>query len=300
MLRSVVIIGAGVVGTATGNALSSLGHDVQFVDVSAERRAALRRQGLSVSSTVELPPDRECIIFLALPTPATSDGYDLTWLKSGAFAVGAALASSAVPHTVVLRSTVSPGVCRGLLTEWLEESSGRSVDEGFRVASVPEFLRERHASSDALAPWVSVVGASNPSVQRELTELLEPLGGALYVFDDATTAEAVKIMHNCFNATKISFWNEMWLLCERLGLDQSDIGSVVAVSSEASFNPTYGTQGGFPFGGSCLPKDLDGLIGFADAIEVATPLIRAVRDVNQRVAELSVQLISPDTKLALA
>jgi UDP-glucose 6-dehydrogenase len=37
----------------------------------------------------------------------------------------------------------------------------------------------------------------------------------LRIFSDPTEAELIKCAHNIYNAAKISFWNEMWLIAVR-------------------------------------------------------------------------------------
>jgi UDPglucose 6-dehydrogenase len=96
----------------------------------------------------------------------------------------------------------------------------------------------------------------------------------------------VKCAHNIFNATKISFWNEMWMVADRLGFSSDEIASVVAKSSEGSINPNYGIRGGMPFGGACLPKDTYGFIGFATELGVDVPLLKSVALVNEKMEEL--------------
>ncbi|HEY8201359.1 MAG TPA: hypothetical protein VII47_08395, partial [Actinomycetota bacterium] len=96
----------------------------------------------------------------------------------------------------------------------------------------------------------------------------------------------VKCSHNAFNATKISFWNEMWRLSRHLGLDADAIAATVARSAEGSYNLEYGIRGGLPYGGVCLPKDTQGLLGFAGAEGVEMPLLRAVIEVNESMKRL--------------
>ncbi|MGH9038242.1 MAG: 2-dehydropantoate 2-reductase N-terminal domain-containing protein, partial [Acidimicrobiia bacterium] len=42
-----VIIGSGVVGTATGKGFADAGHSVQFVDINRARVEELRREGFA-------------------------------------------------------------------------------------------------------------------------------------------------------------------------------------------------------------------------------------------------------------
>ena len=55
---AIVIVGSGVVGTATGEGFLELGHDVTFVDISDRRVRELQDRGRSASTTVDLPADR--------------------------------------------------------------------------------------------------------------------------------------------------------------------------------------------------------------------------------------------------
>jgi UDPglucose 6-dehydrogenase len=102
----------------------------------------------------------------------------------------------------------------------------------------------------------------------------------LRTFDDPVTAELIKVVHNAFNATKISFWNEMWQLCQQLGINSDDVATTVARSAEGSTNPLYGIKGGLAFGGDCLPKDIDGLIKVGTDLGVDMCLLESVRAVN--------------------
>ena len=102
-----------------------------------------------------------------------------------------------------------------------------------------------------------------------LEGLLKPFGGEVRVFADPAEAEFVKCAHNIFNAAKISFWNEMWLVAREAGVALDPIAATVARSAEGSFNPQYGIRGGAPYGGVCLPKDTCGFLGFAAQMGVA-------------------------------
>ncbi|MGH2933964.1 MAG: 2-dehydropantoate 2-reductase N-terminal domain-containing protein [Gaiellaceae bacterium] len=279
-MSKIAVVGAGVVGTATGAGLAQVGHDVAFVDVDPARVDALRARGFAACDELQLA-DGPHIVFLTLPTP--NDGYrwHLDALLSGTAAVGEAIGESNAFQTVVVRSTVPPGCCEQQVVPRLEEASGRRLGEGFSVASNPEFLRARSALEDFLSPWMTVIGSRSPRTLERLTDLLAPFGGEVRRFSDPAAAELVKCVHNLFNATKISFWNEIWSVCSRLRLDSDAVASVVARSAEGSTNPEYGTRGGEPYGGACLPKDTKGFLGFAGELGVETPLLAAVDAVNE-------------------
>ncbi|MEV5412785.1 NAD(P)-binding domain-containing protein [Thermopolyspora sp. NPDC052614] len=285
-MARIFVVGSGVVGEATGKGFIAAGHNVTFIDIAPERIEALRAEGLDVRDGLELVDEPASFVFLTLPTPNVGHRYDLSAFEAGTASVGDALKAANAVHTVVVRSTVPPGTTEGLVKGLVEERSGKSVGEGFALASNPEFLRAASALDDFRWPWMTVIGSRSVRTIERLRELLAPFGGAMHTFADPAAAEFVKCAHNIFNATKISFWNEMWLVARELGLDLDPIAQTVARSAEGSFNPLYGIRGGAPYGGVCLPKDTQGFLGFAEGISVEMPLLRAVVEVNDRLTEV--------------
>jgi UDPglucose 6-dehydrogenase len=254
---------------------------------------------------LDLSAEPESFIFLTLPTPNDGWRYDLTAFTAGTAAVGEALAGSAALHTVVVRSTVAPGTTEGVVRPVLERHSGRSLGSGFRLAANPEFLRAASAAEDFRHPWMTVIASRDPRTVADLADLLAPFGGEMRTFADPAEAEFVKCAHNIFNATKISFWNEMWLVARELGLDLDPVAATVARSAEGSTNPQYGIRGGAPYGGVCLPKDTCGFLGFAAGIGVDMPLLRAVVHTNDRLTavvrsevEAATERAAPGVELA--
>ncbi|TQM13769.1 2-dehydropantoate 2-reductase N-terminal domain-containing protein [Pseudonocardia kunmingensis] len=286
MKTRIFIIGSGVVGAATGEGFLKAGHEVTFIDVSQPRIAELAARGFDVRSEIDLSDEPESLLFLTLPTPNDGHRYDLSAFSAGTAAVGRALAGSPTRHTVVVRSTVPPGTTEGLVKSTLEEHSGMVAGEGFGLASNPEFLRAVSAAEDFAHPWMTVVASRDPQTVERLRDLLSPFGGELRTFADPAQAEFIKAAHNIYNATKISFWNEMWLVAQKLGVDLDPIAATVARSAEGSINPEYGIRGGAPYGGVCLPKDTQGFLGFADRIGVDMPLLSAVVETNDRLAAI--------------
>jgi UDPglucose 6-dehydrogenase len=109
----------------------------------------------------------------------------------------------------------------------------------------------------------------------------------MLTYEDPTVAELIKCAHNNFNATKISFFNELWLVAQKLSVDPASVASAIAASAEASFNPHYGIEGGRPYGGACLPKDTKGFLGFAEDLGLDLPVLKATIEVNRRMEALT-------------
>jgi len=285
-MERVFVVGAGVVGKATGQGFAERGHTVTLVDVIPDRVAALRAEGLDARIGLDLRGEPESFVFLTLPTPHSGRRYDLSAFEQGVRDVGTALAESDEVHTVVVRSTVPPRTTDELVRPLLEQTSGKVEGTGFCLASNPEFLRAASAVEDFRWPWMTVIGARSKRVRERLSALLIPFGGELRVFDQPATAEMIKCAHNIYNAAKISFWNEMWRVCQTIGVDHDEVATTVARSAEASYNQEYGIRGGAPYGGVCLPKDTNGFLGFASQHEIDMPLLSAIIDVNESMADL--------------
>jgi UDPglucose 6-dehydrogenase len=284
--ENIVIVGTGTVGFAKGRALLEHGHRVDFVDSSSTRREELISQGFSCGEDVKLG-STSSIIFVCVPTPASSDGYDFTILRQSLEHIGGKLAASASRHVVVVCSTLSPRTTERVVIPTLEKSSGGAEGKAFDVALVPEFIRTPHALEDSRTPWMTVIGARHNEVRSRLMALLEPFGGEIRVTNELVAAELIKVTHNAYNAAKISFFNEMYRLASAVDVDGHFVAEVVSRSAEGSTNPQYGIRGGSAFSGACLPKDLDGLIAFAETLGVDVPVLEATRWINQTFAAMT-------------
>ncbi|GAB6901621.1 2-dehydropantoate 2-reductase N-terminal domain-containing protein [Kineosporia succinea] len=288
-MSRVFIVGSGSVGAATGRALGHAGHRVTFVDIDPRRVAVLVNEGLDARRDLDLAGEPESFVFICTPTRIVAGRHHLADVAAGSEAVGRALAHADAVHTVIVRSTVPPGTTRDLVRPLVELHSGRRDGTGFHIVASPHFDTRSGASRsgrhamETVRPQLTVIGAENERVNANVRDLLSPLmspGGQLRLLDDPAEAEMIKCAHSLFNATKISFWNEIWRVCDRLGLDPDDVASTVATSVEGSLNPEYGIWGGAPYGGAQLPGDTQGFLGFAEEIGLPMPLLSAVVGVN--------------------
>ena len=149
----------------------------------------------------------------------------------------------------------------------------------------PEFLRAENGHDpywDFTHPWFIVIGEHDARAGDILEELYQPFAAPIARVD-IKTAEMIKYMHNLFNATKISFFNEMHSIEEELGIDSDLVHGIVAKTAEGMWSPEYGIKGGYPYRGGCLPKDTVAFFNFAQEHGLCeTPLLRAAMEVNNR------------------
>ncbi len=283
-MSSIVIVGAGIVGYATGVALAEHGHQVEFVDASEQRRSDLRMAGWRATASLE-PTSGLHTVFLCVPTPADERGYDLSALEEAVRSTVRSSAQHSGTIDLVVRSTVPPGTCDRRVEAWVADEARVSGHTRFHVVHCPEFLRQEHSIEDALHPRTIVIGATSASGRERVGKMMSTFDAPVELFETATAAELVKCAHNAYNATKISFWNEIYVLATTLGVDAEPLADVVSNTAEASWNPRYGIRGGRPYAGACLPKDVIGLIAESRSLGVDPILLAAVHERNRRASE---------------
>ncbi|MBA7698218.1 GDP-mannose 6-dehydrogenase [subsurface metagenome] len=293
MKKNILIIGSGVVGQATGKGFHSKGHRVVFYDVNPDVLSRLSEEGYNTCDDYDL---REFdVSMLCVCTPTRNDKIVLDYLHSALKKLGAKLADINRYHLVVVRSTSLPGTTEEKVIPMLEYYSGKKAGLDFGICMNPEFLRAAKSGHDFAHPWLTVIGAYDQRSGKELERLYQPFGAEIMI-TELKVAEMMKYVHNLFNATKISFFNEMHMVCDKLGIDSQAVNSLVVKSAEGIWNPKYGTTGGRPYGGSCLPKDTRAFRSFAHELELSRmPLLNATIRINEEMGE---QI--PDEQLCLA
>jgi UDPglucose 6-dehydrogenase len=276
----VAIVGAGVVGVATGRGLAARGCSVDFVDISPTRRQELERDGLRAMSPEELANARPEVYQISVPSPTSCGHIDLSLVEAAAESIGRSLSGRDDWALVVVRSTVPPGTSDELVASALERSSGRARGEAFGVSMNPEFLRARCAEDDFAHPRCIVAGVDSPRTEAAVRRLYQSWSEVPLLVMTNQEAEAAKYAANAFNAAKISFFNELHTALSGRGIDTFAAFSAAAMGAEGLWNPTYGIRAGEPFAGACLPKDLAGFIAFVRESGGSTPLLDAVQEIN--------------------
>jgi len=152
------------------------------------------------------------------------------------------------------------------------------------VVSNPEFLREGSAIEDFMKPDRVVIGASDRESIALMKEIYAPLHSLEipFVVTNVESAELIKYASNGFLATKISFINEIAVLCELLGGDVQDVARGIGLDSR--IGPKF-LQAGPGFGGSCCPKDTSAVADIARQYGYEFEIIEAVLRVNDNIKQ---------------
>ena len=294
----IAIVGTGYVGLVTGTCFAEVGIDVQCIDIDQRKidglkagRMPIYEPGLEEMVLRNTTNGRlqfstnlgEAIqgaeaVFIAVGTPPGEDGSaDLKYVLGVAREIGQHLQHYTV---VVTKSTVPVTTSRKVHEAVLEALAERSADIPFDVASNPEFLKEGAAIEDFLKPDRIVVGCESLRAQDTLAKLYKPftLNGHPILFMDIPSAEMTKYAANAMLATKISFMNDVALLCDIMG------ASVDQVRKGIGSDPRIGNKFIYPgvgYGGSCFPKDVKALIRTAKEKGHRMRILEAVEEVNE-------------------
>jgi len=280
------IIGSGFVGQAIGKGFLRLRNRVIFYDI-------VDKDLPNFTKDINYAIEHSDISFICVPTPTTPEGIDLSYIKEATMNIAIVLSRKHGYHLVVVKSTVVPGTTEKVVIPILEEYSGKSVREGeIGVCMNPEFLTEIERSwtdeidyeiiykKDFFTEDRIVIGEYDKKSGYILAEVYKPLNKPIFR-TDLKTAEMIKYASNCMLATKISYWNEIFLICKDLGIDSQIVANIVGLDPRIG---KYGTVHGKAFGGKCLPKDLRAFIAFAERYR-EVKLLKAVDEINEEMCE---------------
>ena len=295
------IIGSGVVGSTTGKAFHKLGHEVIFYDILKDIILSLKKNGYQVASNINEIISKTDISFVCVNTPANKKGQqDLSQIMSVLFDLAHSLdnnnkntksietnrsLSSSSPHLIVFRSTILPGTMKNVIVNYLEKNCSLERGKDYNVCYNPEFLRKYAPIDDFFKPDRIVIGEDNKGASYHsslpLKELYKEITNKI-IITDYDTAEMIKYASNCFLSLKISYFNEMGLLCRQLGIDHREVSMAVALDKRIGH---YGTRAGRPFQGPCLPKDTQALAYFVKRSKLKPDLIQSILDINDKLTE---------------
>jgi UDPglucose 6-dehydrogenase len=290
----IAVVGTGYVGLVTGTCFAETGNDVTCVDIDKSKVDKLsngqitiyepgleklfirnlREERLRFTTSLEEGIKDAAIVFLALPTPPGEDGSaDLKYILGVADHLGKIMTDYKV---IVDKSTVPVGTA-----EKVHAAISKNSKTDFDVVSNPEFLREGVAVDDFMKPDRVVIGTSSERARKVMGDLYNPFvrQGNPIIFMDERSAELTKYAANSFLATKITFMNEVALLCEKLGADvdmvRRGIGSDERIGKRFLFP-------GIGYGGSCFPKDVQALVKSSEEVNYEFKILNAVMDINEK------------------
>ncbi|MBU1004141.1 MAG: UDP-glucose/GDP-mannose dehydrogenase family protein [Proteobacteria bacterium] len=293
------IVGTGYVGLVSAACFAEMGNNVCCVDVNPgvverlnngevhiyepglEEMVARNRVEGRLSFTTDLAAGLKDagVALITVGTPSRADGScDLCFVHQVAREIGQAMTE---PLVVVDKSTVPVGTADEVRAIIGAELAKRGVALEFDVVSNPEFLKEGDAVADFMKPDRVILGTENERSAEIMRALYAPFARSRekVMVMGVRSAEMTKYAANCILATKISFINEVSVICEKVGADVRDVRLGIGSDHRIGYHFIYPGVG---YGGSCFPKDVRALINTARGVGHEPQLLAAVDEVNNR------------------
>jgi UDPglucose 6-dehydrogenase/UDP-N-acetyl-D-galactosamine dehydrogenase len=225
-------------------------------------------------------------VIIAVPTPVTkAKDPDLEPIESATKIIGQNLKKGA---TIVLESTVYPGVTEDIMAPILEKESGLKCGKDFFIGYSPERINpgdEEHI----LKNITKIVAGMDKKSTDALCELYG-LITTVYRAPDIKTAEAAKVIENIQRDLNIALMNELSMIFARLGLDTDEV--LKAAGTKWNFH--YYKPG--MVGGHCIPVDPYYLVQKAKEVGYHPQVILAGRSINdgmpKYVAQMTVKALN--------
>ncbi|HEX4044412.1 MAG TPA: UDP-glucose/GDP-mannose dehydrogenase family protein [Gammaproteobacteria bacterium] len=299
---NITIIGAGYVGLVTGACFAELGNHVFCIDINEKKIHDLNQgilpiyepglEEMIISNTqqgrlqfatslfaVSAEPDA---IFIAVGTPSDEAGAaNIQYVLDAAKDIGNKINKYCV---VVDKSTVPVGMADQVQQTIQHTLQQRGLIISFDVVSNPEFLREGAAIEDFMQPDRIIIGLSSEHAKKMMSDLYSPIlrnpvlrNPERIYFMSVKDAEMTKYAANAMLATRISFMNEMAVLCEKMDVDIEKVR--IGIGSDARIGSAF-LNAGCGYGGSCFPKDVRALVKMAEQHQVQPVILQAVEQRN--------------------
>lgn len=215
-------------------------------------------------------------IFICVPTPMTADysGIDLSIVEDNVDTLAKLIKGS--DKVIVLKSTIVPG------TTVRFEQKYPEVNFAFN----PEFLTEANYLEDFVKADRHIIGASDYDVSTRLMALYKSHFPNTPIYQTSpTAAEMAKYMANCYLAAKVMFANEMFEICQKLGVYYPDVKNLV-VTDHRIYNSHLDITPERGFGGKCFPKDMSALRGEAKKLGVKTEMMDTIWEKNLKIRRI--------------
>jgi UDPglucose 6-dehydrogenase len=255
------IIGQGFVGTAVNEGLKSK-FNVETYDIAKK----------STCSSIGEVCEKSDVVFVCLPTPMHPDGSCSTLIVQK---VLNEINDLNTCNTVVVKSTIPPGTTE----QWNKRYNN------IQIVFNPEFLTEANSIEDFKNQNRIIVGGPRPASTKVARLFRKAFPKIPIIKTGSTHAEMVKYVTNCFLATKVSFANEMFKVCNELDIDYDKVIEYAKFDERLGYShwAVPGPDGDFGFGGHCFPKDMNALIYLGDRLGINLKILKSALETNDKI-----------------
>jgi UDPglucose 6-dehydrogenase len=298
---NIVVIGTGYVGLVTGTLFADRGNHVTCVDINEQIVAnlnkgivhiyepglaplvfsAVQKGNLVFTTDLAKATKLAKVIFLAVGTPSNEDGsFNLSYLEGAARNVGMALKESEGFKVIVCKSTVPQGTWEHLSKIINQELQGNTKIRWAYVSN-PETLAEGTAVRDFSKPDRTIIGTDSDEAFHIMQELYHPFNieHERIIRGSPADAELAKLFANTALATRIAMVNEFARVADvTRGADMDIIRRMICEDKRIGYAFMYPSPG---YGGSCFPKDVQGLVAKSSLHGYSPTILTMVHSSNE-------------------
>ncbi len=296
------VIGLGYVGLPLLVEFARSGYESNGFEVDANKAAAINSgnsyigdvppavvkqlvDGQRLRATTNFDYLAKCdAIIICVPTPLRKTKEpDVSYILAATNEIKKRLRRG---QLIILESTTYPGTTNEVLLPIFEET-GLKLDEDFLLAFSPERVDPGNAQFQT-HNIPKVVGGVTDDSTEAAAHLYSQIVKDVHAVSSARVAEAAKLLENTFRAVNIGMANEMARLCYALNIDTWEVIRAAA-TKPFGFMPFYPGPG---IGGHCIPLDPHYLSWKARQHGFDSRFIGLAEEVNSRMPEHVVQLVS--------
>ena len=260
-MKTIGIIGQGFVGTAVREGLKQY-FQIETFDIVKE----------CTCTSLEQLSEKSDVVFVCLPTPMKEDGSchlgileevlsDLNYINKC--------------KTIVVKSTIPPG----------STQTFNKIYKNIDIVFNPEFLTEANSIEDFKNQNRIIIGGPRPATTKVRRIFQKAFPKIRIIKTGSNTAEMVKYLTNSFLATKVSFANEMYQICNEVGIDYDKVIEYAMHDERLGYShwSVPGPDGDYGYGGHCFPKDVRALIRLACDFGLSPKMLQATNNKNNDV-----------------
>lgn len=297
----ICIIGIGYVGLSAALCFANAGHKVYCIDNDDKKIENLKKGIISIyepkmeeliqknktnlifTTDIKNSIKESLACFIAVGTPTKDDGKVDT---SAIFEVADKIIENMDSYKVIVNKSTVPIGFNSILKDYISSKTNVQFD----LISNPEFLKQGSAIDDFLNPERIIIGANSSKAREIILKIYKPfnIDKDRILLMDEDSAQTVKYAANSFLALKISFINEIALLCEKTGTNIEDIKKGLALDTRIG---DKFLNAGIGYGGSCFPKDTKAIVNFAKNKGVELKTIQSAIETNEKATDRFLQKI---------
>lgn len=286
----ICVVGLGYVGLPLAVALAEsyevIGFDIDTKKIEELKRGYDRNREVESKDLLKerlLYTNNETLLkkcnffIITVPTPITpAQEPDLSPVISACKIIGKNLSRGS---TVVLESTVYPGVTEEVCVPILEKESGLTYLKDFKVGYSPERINpgDKIHTIDKVVKVVSACDKESLNIISEVYSKVTKAG--IFKAKSIKVAEAAKVVENIQRDINIALMNELKIIFDRMGINFNDV--LEAAKTKWNFIPFYPGL----VGGHCIGVDPYYLIYKAKTIGIYPQLLLTGRQINESMAK---------------